>query len=74
MITIDRYGSRYTEGGKCPACSNEIDTGGRLKRQKRKYFFLKCAKCKYTIHATVHYEKKVKYLKKQSDKDLYTGR
>jgi len=47
--SISLNGTRYYEEGKCPACSSEVDNGGRLKLQKRKRCFLKCDRCKYSI-------------------------
>ena len=38
----------YYEGERCPACSSEIDKGGRMilhRGKKQKY--LKCSVCKY---------------------------
>jgi uncharacterized Zn finger protein len=51
---IELNGTRYYEESKCPSCSSERDTGGRLKLHFRKRAFLRCEKCKYTIlsHAT----------------------
>jgi len=46
-ITLN--GTTYRENSRCPSCSGERDTGGRLKLYKRKRDFLKCEKCKYSI-------------------------
>jgi uncharacterized Zn finger protein len=51
MITIQRFGREFSEGNKCPACSGSRDKGGRLAAKKRVNVFLKCARCKYTIHS-----------------------
>jgi uncharacterized Zn finger protein len=48
---IDLNGIRYREGSKCPSCSSEVDTGGRLELKKIKNYFLKCKKCKYVIRS-----------------------
>lgn len=49
MFSTILNGTKYTEGSKCPACSSEVDKGGRLQFKKRKRPFLKCDRCKYTI-------------------------
>ncbi len=46
---IELNGIRYREESKCPSCSSERDTGGRMKLKKRARYFLKCEKCKYSI-------------------------
>ena len=46
---IDLNGIVYREDSKCPSCSSERDTGGRMKLKKRTRVFLKCEKCKYSI-------------------------
>jgi hypothetical protein len=51
MITIQRFGREFSEGGRCPACSGSRDKGGRLVAKKRVNVFLKCAACKYAIHS-----------------------
>lgn len=55
--SVERYGSTYQIGCKCPACSSEVDKGGRMEPKKFKYFFLQCDRCKYQIRGTAHYEK-----------------
>lgn len=51
MHTITKFGRQYKEGGKCPACSSSTDKGGRLELKRRKNIFLKCAKCRYSVHS-----------------------
>ena len=51
MHTLKRFGREFSEGGRCPACSGSRDTGGRLELKRRKNFFLKCKKCRYTLHS-----------------------
>lgn len=49
VITIRKFGVTYTEEDKCPACSNEVDKGGRLKAKRRTRWFLKCDRCRYSV-------------------------
>ena len=49
MITIRRGNTEYKEEDRCPACSSEIDKGGRLKAKKRARWYLKCSNCKYSM-------------------------
>ena len=60
IINIERYGVKYQTGSKCPACSVERDQGGRLKLESRKYYYLRCDRCKYAVKSTGSYEKKHK--------------
>ncbi len=68
MIRVEKYGNVYYEEGKCPACSSEVDKGGRLQAHKRTNYYLKCERCKYTIHSTRSLEKKIAKAKKHFDK------
>lgn len=61
---IELNGFRYYEGSKCPACSSERDTGGRMELKKRARHFLKCNKCKYTILGKQTREKQERYIAK----------
>lgn len=65
---LERYGVIYYTESKCPACSGEKDNGGRLKGYKRKFFYLKCDRCKYTIKSTNAIEKQEYQVKKYYDK------
>lgn len=64
MIRVEKYGNVYYEQGKCPACSSEQDKGGRLQAHKRTNYYLKCDRCKYTIHSTKALQKKENYAMK----------
>jgi len=49
---VTRNGTRYFVGSKCPACSVERDTGGRLEHKtNEKRFALICAKCLYVVRS-----------------------
>lgn len=63
-------GTRYYEQDRCPSCSSERDTGGRLELKKRTNYFLKCAKCKYTVKSEKAINKQLSYLKKKQDKAI----
>ena len=67
-ITLN--GSTYTEGSRCPACSAEKDTGGRLEFKKRTNWYLKCFKCRYTVHGERAKNKQALYVKKKRDANL----
>jgi uncharacterized Zn finger protein len=64
-IKIRRFGNVFKSGEKCPACSRETDKGGRLVGMKKKNVYLKCDKCKYTLHG----EKAI--LKQESRRQSY---
>lgn len=66
--SIYRFGVKYVENQVCPACSNEIDKGGRLRMNKRVNCFLKCDRCKYTIKSTNSMMKNYIFLKRKQDK------
>ena len=68
--TITLNGTTYKEDSKCPSCSGERDTGGRLELKKRTNYFLKCIKCKYTVKSEKVINKQLSYLKKKQDKLL----
>jgi Zn ribbon nucleic-acid-binding protein len=70
MKSIYLNGTRYTQGSKCPCCSVEIDKGGRLALFKRKNYFLKCEKCKYTVKDERVREKQFSYLKRMDERRL----
>ena len=57
----------YHEGDRCPACSSEKDCGGRLEMKKRKFPYLKCCKCKYTIHEEKQRERRLSFVAEQAD-------
>lgn len=61
MRSLELNGTNYYEGSKCPACSSEVDKGGRMKIKKRKRLFLKCDYCSYTILSKETVNKKEKY-------------
>lgn len=69
-LYITLNGTRYTEESKCPACSGERDTGGKLEFKKRTNWFLKCIKCKYVIHSERVKLKQELYRKKRNDRKL----
>lgn len=71
MITVERFGRIYKTGQRCPACSGERDQGGRLQTKRRKYFFLKCDRCKYIIRSTVDYVKKQERLDERKEEQGY---
>lgn len=62
---IELNGIRYYEDSKCPSCSSEVDKGGRLKLHKRKRFFLKCLRCKYSILGQYTRQKQERWKAKQ---------
>lgn len=68
--TLYLNGIRYKEEDKCPACSSERDTGGRLQLHKRTNYFLKCRKCKYSVKSERTINQQLGYLKKKQDKQL----
>lgn len=70
MTTIHRWGKAFTEGGKCPACSGERDTGGKLQLRQRKNIYLKCNKCRYTIKTEKAALEQEKRLRRIRDKKL----
>ena len=63
-------GIAYTTNSKCPACSGERDTGGRLEFRKKKNYYLHCSKCKYSIHSQRAKLKQEKYRAAQHDRNL----
>lgn len=67
-ITLN--GFNYTEDSKCPACSGEQDTGGRLVFRKRTNWFLKCKKCKYSVQSERAIHRQALYFKKKQDAQL----
>jgi tRNA(Ile2) C34 agmatinyltransferase TiaS len=68
QIRVEKYGVVYLEHARCPACSSEVDKGGRLEAKRKKNIFLKCNRCKYTIHSTRALEKKEQKFKHYRDK------
>jgi len=67
---IKLNGTIYREDSKCPACSGERDTGGRLEFRKRKNWFLKCRKCKYAVHSDRVKLQQEKWRKKKFDRKI----
>ena len=57
----------YHEGDKCPACSSDKDVGGRLEKKTRKFPYLKCIKCKYTINEEKQRERRMTFLAEQAE-------
>ena len=70
MTTITLNGVSYQEGSKCPACSSERDTGGRLVLHKRKHFYLTCKKCRYTVRTEKAINQQISYLHRLADKKV----
>lgn len=68
MKSIYLNGTRYLEEDKCPSCSSERDTGGRLELKKRTNYFLKCRKCKYVVKSDRTINKQLAYYQKRKDK------
>lgn len=46
---VKRGANTYKEGQKCPACSSEVDKGGKLELHKKKNKYLKCNHCGYSM-------------------------
>lgn len=67
-LSLYRYGVRYCEEQKCPACSSENDKGGRLKVVRRKNVFLKCDLCRYAIQSDRVVAQKERFIKRYLDK------
>jgi len=59
---IELNGTRYNKDSKCPSCSIERDSGGRLELKKIKNFFLKCNLCKYVIRTKKVVERQENWL------------
>lgn len=70
MITLSRFGITYSEGQRCPACSSEIDKGGRLVGLKRKREYLKCTRCRYSLLSEETIISREKRAKRQHDRDI----
>lgn len=69
----------HKDGDRCPCCSSERDTGGRLRLEVTRKansrghlrFWLKCPKCKYAVNSnstqenkSVKHDQRFEYLKK----------
>jgi hypothetical protein len=61
-------GVKYQEGSKCPACSSEVDKGGRLHFKQKKNWYLKCERCKYLIETERVRNKRENYLESRRKK------
>ena len=66
--TITLNGFKYQQDSKCPACSSEVDKGGRLQLKKRVNYFLTCNNCKYTIKSARAVNKQENYMQRRRDK------
>jgi tRNA(Ile2) C34 agmatinyltransferase TiaS len=54
----------------CPACSGSTDKGGRLEVKRRKNEYLKCKRCKYTIHSEKTVIKQIERAQNRRGKEL----
>lgn len=58
-------------GGKCPACSSEIDKGGRLELRKRKNEYLVCGCCSYVVRTVKAQDEQTQLFKKRRDRKIF---